>query len=118
MTWIDTANEITSGDRPRDYGHPLTNFLRICLLWSVQSGKVVTLSDFVNYMILMKSARNMHTMKEDNYIDTVGYIKCLEDCYERAKILGYEIKADENIGIQDMFECYIRSLEYDKLNRG
>lgn len=114
MTWLNIATEITSGDRPRDYGHPLTNFLRICLLWSVQSGKVITLSEFVNYMILMKSARNMHTMKEDNYIDTVGYIKCLEDCYERAKLLGWIISSDVTPSIQDMFECYIASLEYDK----
>lgn len=78
---IDHALEITSGDRRRDYGRPLINHLRIALQWSNYLGVDITPEKVVWMMIGLKQAREAHTPKFDNLLDTVGYALCLDDMY-------------------------------------
>tara|TARA_R110000868_G_scaffold67232_1_gene199775 strand:+ start:132 stop:494 length:363 start_codon:yes stop_codon:yes gene_type:complete len=81
---LEEAARITSGDRCRDYGHPLANHERIADLWrSYLRGKYnqefpVTAEDAVWMMLLVKVAREMHSPKADNRVDIAGYAHCAQ----------------------------------------
>lgn len=96
-SWIDITADITSGDRRRDYGHPLTNFMRIAMEWTVyQDWRVVyTPLDVAMMSIVMKVARQINTFKDDNFIDMMGYSVCVEAFDQRMKEMGYAQGAKE-----------------------
>lgn len=77
------AQRITSGERQRDYDHPLPNHQRIADMWNAYIGirkapdKLLSAADVASMMILMKMARNVHTPKRDNIVDIAGYARCL-----------------------------------------
>lgn len=81
-TVLEEAARITSGDRQRDYDHPVRNFARIADLWNAylrirKPGDL--LPEDVGWMaILMKVARDVHTPKRDNPVDACGYARCIE----------------------------------------
>jgi hypothetical protein len=80
---LETAMEITSGDRRRDYGHPSENFERIVRLWNTYLGirkkpnEPISIEDCAWMMILMKIARDVNTPQIDNLVDTCGYARTL-----------------------------------------
>jgi len=89
-SWLDIAAEITSGDRRRDYGAPLVNFLRIAILWSAYMEEYISPINVAYMMVLMKVAREMNTSKEDNPIDILGYVACIQTMDQDLKQHGYE----------------------------
>lgn len=71
---LDTAKEVITGDRQKDYGSAYENFERIAHLWSEYLGTGITMQDVANMMILLKIARSLGPgNKDDNYIDICGY---------------------------------------------
>jgi uncharacterized protein DUF6378 len=85
-----------TGDRMDNYGHPLANHLRIAILWNAYlAAKRVTpdgvlpavtvhstanelqAHDVAELMILVKTAREMHSSKRDNHVDRAGYVRCV-----------------------------------------
>lgn len=88
MSWIDDVKTITQSDRQRDYGHPLQNFIRIAVFWSVQMGVYVSPVKVAEMMIGVKLAREVNTSKEDNWIDTMGYATCVDRMSERLREMG------------------------------
>lgn len=77
-TILDIAKDLTSGDRQRDYGHPRDNFQLIATLWSTMLGVEVTPRMVGRLMIVMKMARDVHTPKADNLVDSAGYARTME----------------------------------------
>lgn len=81
---LQEADRITSGARQRDYDHPLPNHERIAAFWRAHlKGKYgievpLTPEDVAWMMIYLKAARDMHTPRRDNLVDTAGYARCLE----------------------------------------
>lgn len=87
---LDTAKEITSGDRRRDYDAALPNHQRIAALWNAylqsraEPQAAVSPLDAAHMMILLKLARACKTPTRDTYVDIAGYARC------SAEILGFE----------------------------
>jgi len=95
---LDEAIRITSGDRRKNYGHPLPNHQRIADLWNgyLRARSVngdgkhaitqpeLDAKDVVILMMLVKVARELHVTKRDNALDIAGYARCL------AQIQGHE----------------------------
>lgn len=74
---LNKAIEIVNGDRQNDYGPPQVNFERIAKFWSVYLGGVLaedlTARQVSDMMILLKTARSIHSPTEDTYADIAGY---------------------------------------------
>lgn len=116
-TWLETAKEITEsdGDRRRDYGRPLANFLLIAIYYTVHfSGRlrfneVVTPLDVAKLNgALLKTARDHHRFKDDNFIDTIGYANCVDDMNQHMIELGFNGVEDfRYFNLQDMQNLYL-----------
>lgn len=75
---LDEIKELNK-ERSGDYGHPLPNFLRISLEWSIQDMPFVHNPIGVAMkMDSLKTIRDIETTKWDNYRDKVGYINCID----------------------------------------
>lgn len=80
---LDTAKQTICHDRQDQYGNPEDNFQTIADYWQtylsqrcVGPGVSVDLGpdDVANLMVLLKMARICTgTVKEDNYVDLIGY---------------------------------------------
>lgn len=71
---LQIATDLVHGDRPRDYGMPAENVERITGIWKQILGIDITPRQFCWMMIAMKMARDVAAPKDDNMIDTVGYV--------------------------------------------
>ena len=84
MTIIDQAKEIIDGDREQTYGSPGVNLRRIADQWSCYLNQrhpvalMLSEEDVCWMMVLLKMARQMHTYKDDNLVDAIGYIALIE----------------------------------------
>ena len=83
-TILEEAARLTSGDRQRDYAHPLPNHDRIARLWNAHLSNrsdphgPITPQNVAEMMILLKLARQGFTPKRDNLVDIAGYARCME----------------------------------------
>jgi hypothetical protein len=87
---LQTAIDVTSGDRRRDYDKATPNHERIAAHWNayIQSRKdpnaPLSALDVAHLMILLKIARAVYTPTRDSYVDIAGYARCA------AQIAGFE----------------------------
>jgi|CXWL01.1.fsa_nt_gi hypothetical protein len=78
---LDRAREIASGDRQRDYGHPIVNHTRTAKLWSAFLGIEITPEQVCDLNALQKFSRLAHSPDhEDSELDVVGWIVNREAC--------------------------------------
>lgn len=83
-TILQEADEIVSGDRQKDYGHPLDNFERIAALWEPILGIDITPEEVGACMIALKLSRLVATPDHrDSIVDIAGYAR------------GYELVLEE-----------------------
>ena len=75
---LETANELVSGDRNADYGHPFHDFSRTAGMWSQILGVEVTPEKVALCMIAVKMSRLCNQYKADSVIDIAGYARTLE----------------------------------------
>jgi len=88
---LETAKEIVTSDRNKQYGEPEDNFDTIASLWNAylvgkhSDGAVITAKDVALMMVLFKVGRILTstTVKEDSYIDAAGYIACGYECAQK-----------------------------------
>lgn len=88
---LETAKEIVTSDRNKQYGEPEDNFDTIASLWNAylvgkhSDGTVITAKDVALMMVLFKVGRILTstTVKEDSYIDAAGYIACGYECAQK-----------------------------------
>lgn len=93
--WLKTAQEITTGDRRRDYGRPLRNFTEIGLAETLQfkkklrPGAIFNPMDVAIWNIVQKVCRHINTYKDDNFVDIIGYSSCVNQMDGHLIELGY-----------------------------
>lgn len=69
------ADELTHGDRNKNYGTPLTNHQRIASLWSTYLETEIRPDQVAICMALVKIARLIETPDHlDSYVDGAAYI--------------------------------------------
>lgn len=93
---LSEAENITSGDRRRDYGRPYLNHWRIALKWArrlyirqLQGKPLITPSVVVDMMKDLKDARSEQIGTYDNLLDDVGYTVCKDDMARQRVELGW-----------------------------
>jgi hypothetical protein len=77
-TLCDEARRVIYGDREETYGHPSANLDRIAKIWSVIFGVDVTPEQVCWAMVGMKMAREVNAKKDDNIVDSFGYLMLIE----------------------------------------
>ena len=75
---LDTAKELTCGDRNRDYGPPKENHTRIAALWNAyifgMPKNELNAVDVILMMDLVKTARLQESPDHaDSWVDKCGY---------------------------------------------
>ena len=78
VTVLTEAQHLITGDRNKDYDHPLDNFNKIKTGWEVIFGVELTEEQVGLAMAWVKIAREVYKHKRDNLVDTVGYIGTVE----------------------------------------
>lgn len=86
MSILDEAKQITSSQRPEDYGHPLDDFTRAAQMISGLMGWPVKPEEVPLIMICIKMSRQKNKHKNDNLVDIAGYAETIDKVWgERAK---------------------------------
>lgn len=86
---LEIANELVSGDRQADYGHPIDDFSRTAKIWTailsekLLPGTQVTAEEVALCMVGVKISRECNKPKADNIVDGCGYFRTLEMVKER-----------------------------------
>jgi hypothetical protein len=80
------ASRITRGSRQAQYGPPDQDFRRTADMWSalfiskLKDGVTFESRDVALAMILLKTSRETHQRKRDNWVDIAGYASCGSRC--------------------------------------
>ena len=84
---LEEASFLIDEKRRTQYGPAWVNFDRIAKLWSAYLGREVSMDDVCFMMALLKFARHADspTMKRDNVVDAIGYLRCIERIREEMK---------------------------------
>ena len=83
---LEEALSITRGSRNASYGPPDQDFRRTAGMWSalfagkLQEGVTFEPRDVALAMILLKTSRETHQRKRDNWVDIAGYARCGSLC--------------------------------------
>lgn len=71
---LDTAKDLTTGDRDEQYGSAATSFGRIANLWEQVLGIEVRPEQVALCMVMVKVSRLVNQpVHEDSWIDMAGY---------------------------------------------
>ena len=90
LTVCQEAQNITFGDRNRDYGHPLDNLQHTADMWTAYLKRMapeleLDTDDVCVLMCMLKFSRQVETPKRDNWVDTAGYANIAEVAREEAR---------------------------------
>lgn len=83
---LEEALSITRGSRNASYGPPDQDFRRTAGMWSalfaskLREGVTFEPRDVALAMILLKTSRETHQRKRDNWVDIAGYARCGSLC--------------------------------------
>lgn len=84
MNILHEADRLTSGDRNKSYGHPLTDYTRTARLWSAILGIEVTALQAQLCMCAVKISRLCHSPDHiDSLTDLAGYARTYQMSLER-----------------------------------
>tara|TARA_R110000796_G_scaffold149430_2_gene266251 strand:- start:584 stop:874 length:291 start_codon:yes stop_codon:yes gene_type:complete len=72
---LQTASELITGQRAKDYGDAYLNHMRIADFWNNYLDRKIELTptDVATMMVLLKVARLINEYKEDSFVDICGY---------------------------------------------
>ena len=83
---LNKANELTHGDRDKNYGSPLINHQRIAAIWSVILEKEIRADQVALCMAGVKIARLIETPNHaDSFIDGAAYFAIAGEIAEELK---------------------------------
>ena len=78
---LETAINLTYGDRAKDYGSPVENMNHIASIYNSITGQSVSGSNVAQFMIAVKLARRSTSpTKADHYIDDMAYTGIEYEC--------------------------------------
>lgn len=83
---LNTAAELTTGNRNIDYGEPVDNYRRTAEIAGALLRKSFTPHEAAMFMVAVKLARlDTSPTKDDNYIDAMAYLGIAHECAEWEK---------------------------------
>lgn len=78
---LDTARDLTCGERNKDYGDPVTNMNDIAKLFNTRTGHHISGREVAIMMQCVKQARRATSpTHKDSYIDDMAYIGIEYEC--------------------------------------
>lgn len=89
-TILEEAARLTSGDRNKDYGHPLDDYAKTGIIWGAllhtwakEAAKheypIPVPADLACLLMVgVKLSRQVNRRKRDNLVDGAGYLRCVE----------------------------------------
>lgn len=89
---LDEAKRLTSDERARSYGNPVSTFADIAELWNARlvakyngnsigyDQPLLTAEDVAWMMIYLKDVRSWKSLKLDNYVDAAAYAAIAGEC--------------------------------------
>jgi hypothetical protein len=101
------ADDLVYGDRRGDYGHPYDDYSRTAAIFNAMTGRDLTPSEAVKFMVSVKLSRMLHRKIRDNYVDAAGYIECLRlvDAREAATVVETQPGADGPFPVECPHGC-------------
>ncbi len=90
-TVLEEAIRLTSGERNKDYGHPLDDYLctaaiiHALIQHKLKPGEEITYQDAIRFMCAVKLSRDCRNPKRDNMVDLAGYAHCRQWAEEEEK---------------------------------
>jgi hypothetical protein len=81
------AHHLITGDRNRDYSHPVDDYTKVVALFKAMTGIELTLSQAILFMLSIKFARIRSNLEKgilhhDSVADAAGYLGCLNIIHE------------------------------------
>lgn len=88
---LETAAELTAGDRNRAYGEPVENHLHIAAIFAAITGHQLSARDVALFHVATKLARLAKNERhQDSYIDAMAYLGIAYECAcSSADLAGY-----------------------------
>lgn len=79
---VSEAHQLITGDRQRDYSHPIDDYSRTADIFGAVTGIHMTAEQAVLFMVCVKLSRLANELEEglnvpDNTRDAIGYLGCL-----------------------------------------
>ncbi len=87
MNVLEEASYLVDGSRREQYGPAHKNFQRIAAMWEAYLGIPINMDDVAFMMVLLKISRHVDspTIKRDNVVDSIGYLRLIEIIREETK---------------------------------
>ncbi len=83
---LEEALRLVHGDRNADYGHPYDDYSKTTTLFNSLTGRDLTVSEGVLFMLCVKMSRLGHALKRDSLVDLAGYAEVLRIVTETEKV--------------------------------
>lgn len=76
------AHELITGDRHRDYDHPIEDYTKVADIFASLTGIELTVEEALCFPLAMKlarmrTAREQDRWHEDSVVDAIGYLGCM-----------------------------------------
>jgi hypothetical protein len=81
------AYDLITGDRQRDYDHPLDDYSKVVEIFEGMTGIRLTVEQAILFMVSVKMARirtnlSKGQLHHDSVVDAAGYLGCLSMAHE------------------------------------
>jgi hypothetical protein len=81
------AYALITGDRQRDYDHPLDDYSKVIDIFKALTGIELTVEQGILFMVSVKMARirtnlDKGSLHRDSIVDAAGYLGCLSMAYD------------------------------------
>jgi len=81
------AYDLITGDRQRDYDHPLDDYQKVVTIFEALTGNKLSVEHAILFMVSVKMARlrtnlDKDSLHHDSIVDAAGYLGCLSMAHE------------------------------------
>ena len=89
------AHHLITGDRNRDYDHPLDDYTKVVEIYRSLTGIDLSVEQAILFMVSVKMARlrtnlERDILHRDSIVDAAGYLGCLSAAYQERRIRSAE----------------------------